>query len=178
MARAYDLIVIGSGTAAQVASHRMASAGWKVAVIDHRPFGGTCALRGCDPKKMLLAGAQVIDDVSRMSGRGVVAKDARISWRDLMAYKRSFTRPIPAKHEQRYREKGIDTFHATARFAGPNTIEINGEAPLQAKHLLIAAGAQTGTACVFRPRTPQCGIATAPNPAVMISLRGLNKRAH
>jgi glutathione reductase (NADPH) len=59
MARAYDLIVIGSGTAAQVASYQMACAGWKVAVVDHRPFGGTCALRGCDPKKMLLTGAQV-----------------------------------------------------------------------------------------------------------------------
>jgi glutathione reductase (NADPH) len=142
MARAYDLIVIGSGTAAQVASHRMASAGWKVAVIDHRPFGGTCALRGCDPKKMLVTGAQVMDDVSRMSGRGIVAKDARISWRDLMAFKRSFTRPIPAKQEQRYREKGIDTLHATARFVGPNAIEIDGEAPLQAKHFLIATGAR------------------------------------
>jgi glutathione reductase (NADPH) len=119
----------------------MASAGWKVAVIDHRPFGGTCALRGCDPKKMLLTGAQIMDDVSRMSGRGVVATDARVSWRDLMAYKRSFTRPIPAKHEQRYREKGIDTFHATARFAGPNAIEIDGEAPLQAQHFVIATGA-------------------------------------
>jgi phytoene dehydrogenase-like protein len=45
MTCAYDLIVIGSGTAVGVTSHRMASAGWKVAVIDHRPFGGTCALR-------------------------------------------------------------------------------------------------------------------------------------
>ncbi len=68
MAKAYDLIVVGSGTAAMVASHRTASAGWKVAVIDYRPFGGTCALRGCDPKKMLITGAQVIDDIRRMSG--------------------------------------------------------------------------------------------------------------
>lgn len=142
MARAYDLVVIGSGTAAQVASHRMASAGWKVAVIDHRPFGGTCALRGCDPKKMLLAGAQVIDDVSRMSGRGVVAEDARISWRDLMAFKRSFTHPIPGKQERRYREKGIDTFHAMARFAGPDAVEVDGGERLLARHFLIATGAR------------------------------------
>lgn len=142
MARSYDLVVIGSGTAAQVASHRMASAGWKVAVIDHRPFGGTCALRGCDPKKVLLAGAQVMDDVSRMSGRGFVARDARISWRDLMAFKRSFTRPVPAKQEQLYREKGIDTFHATARFAEPNAIEVDGDERLQARHFLIATGAR------------------------------------
>jgi glutathione reductase (NADPH) len=120
----------------------MASAGWKVAVIDHRPFGGTCALRGCDPKKVLLAGAQVMDDVSRMSGRGFVARDARISWRDLMAFKRSFTRPVPAKQEQLYREKGIDTIHATARFAEPNAIEVDGDERLQARHFLIATGAR------------------------------------
>jgi hypothetical protein len=38
-----------------------AAAGWSVAVVDHRPFGGTCALRGCDPNKMLVAGAEAID---------------------------------------------------------------------------------------------------------------------
>ncbi len=61
-------------TAAMVASFRLASAGWKVAVTDYRPFGGTCALQGCDPKKMLITGAQVIDDIWRMTGRGVVAQ--------------------------------------------------------------------------------------------------------
>jgi pyruvate/2-oxoglutarate dehydrogenase complex dihydrolipoamide dehydrogenase (E3) component len=49
---AFDLIGIGTGTAAQVAAGRLRKAGRSVAVIDHRPFGGTCALRGCDPKKM------------------------------------------------------------------------------------------------------------------------------
>ena len=45
----YDVIVIGTGTAAQMVSSRVRRAGRSVAVIDHRPFGGTCALRGCDP---------------------------------------------------------------------------------------------------------------------------------
>src|SRR5687768_15287313 len=110
MSKMYDLIVIGSGTAAMGAAFRTASAGLKVAVVDFRPYGGTCALRGCDPKKMLVGAAQVIDDVWRMSGRGVVATDARIAWRDLINFKRSFTEQVPQKHEQRYAEKGIDTF--------------------------------------------------------------------
>ncbi len=54
----YDLVAIGSGTAAQSATARVRTAGWRVAVIDHRPFGGTCALRGCDPKKMLIGGTE------------------------------------------------------------------------------------------------------------------------
>jgi glutathione reductase (NADPH) len=53
----HDLIIIGTGTAAMVAAMRVRAAGWTVAVIDEKPFGGTCALRGCDPKKMLIAGA-------------------------------------------------------------------------------------------------------------------------
>ena len=56
--KTYDLVIIGSGTAAQVVGSRMRAASWSVALIDHRPFGGTCALRGCDPKKMLISGAE------------------------------------------------------------------------------------------------------------------------
>ena len=67
MAKTYDLVIIGSGTAAQVASARVRAAGWEIAVIDHLPFGGTCALRGCDPKKMLISGAEAIDAASRMA---------------------------------------------------------------------------------------------------------------
>lgn len=92
----YDLIVIGSGTAAQVAVAKVRAAGWSVAVIDHRPFGGTCALRGCDPKKMLVSGEEAIDAARRMAGHGVDGALA-IDWPALMAFKRTFTDPIPAK---------------------------------------------------------------------------------
>ncbi|MBD2746035.1 NAD(P)/FAD-dependent oxidoreductase [Microvirga sp. BT688] len=142
MAKSYDLIVIGSGTAAMVASHRMASAGRKVAVADYRPFGGTCALRGCDPKKMLVTGAQVIDDVRRMTGRGVAADDARIVWRDIIAFKRTFTGPVPEKQEKRYAEHGIDAYHTQARFVAPNAVELDGGDRLEAQHILISTGAR------------------------------------
>lgn len=141
MTKAYDLIVIGTGTAAMVASHRTASAGWKVAVIDYRPFGGTCALRGCDPKKMLITGAQVMDDIRRMSGRGIVAEEARIAWRDLMEFKRTFTGPVPSKQQKSYEARGTDTYHGVARFVSPNTLEVEGNR-LEAKHILIATGAR------------------------------------
>src|SRR5206468_1283069 len=60
MAQQYDLVIIGTGTAAQVAAMRVRAKGWTVAVIDFRPFGGTCALRGCDPKKALVGGSEPI----------------------------------------------------------------------------------------------------------------------
>ncbi len=142
MLKSYDLIVIGSGTAAMVAANRMAAAGKKVAVIDYRPFGGTCALRGCDPKKMLITGAQVMDDIRRMRGRGVAADGAHIEWRDLMEFKRTFTGPVPGKQEKNYAEKGVDTFHERARFAGPNTVELERSGSIEATNILIATGAR------------------------------------
>lgn len=110
MAKTYDLVVIGSGTAAQVAGTRVRTAGWTVAVADHRPFGGTCALRGCDPKKMLISAAEAIDAANRLREHGV-AGELRVDWRELMAFKHTFTDPIPTRQEQRYVDKGIDTFH-------------------------------------------------------------------
>ena len=138
--KTYDLVVVGSGTAAQVASSRVRAAGWSVAVIDHLPFGGTCALRGCDPKKILISGAEAVDMARRMLGKGV-AGDATINWPDLIAFKRTFTDPVPANHERRYAEHGIGAYHGTARFTGQSTIEVDGQT-LQARHVLIATGAR------------------------------------
>ena len=55
-----------------MAAHRCRATGWRVAVIDHQPFGGTCALRGCDPNKVLIA------------------------------FKRSSTAPVPQQHEEAF----------------------------------------------------------------------------
>jgi glutathione reductase (NADPH) len=140
MSKHYDLVIIGSGTAAQVASGRVHGAGWSVAVIDHLPLGGTCALRGCDPKRMLISGAEAIDAASRMRGHGIEGSP-RINWRELMAFKRSFTDPVPHKQEQRYAEKGIDAFHGLARFTGPDTVTVEGQ-ELKARYILLASGAR------------------------------------
>jgi glutathione reductase (NADPH) len=137
---AYDLIVIGTGTAAQVAAGRVRKAGCSVAVIDHRPYGGTCALRGCDPKKVLVGGAEAIDFARRMNRHGI-AGELHINWQELIAFKRSFTDPIPHMLEQDFARQGIDAFHGRARFSAPDTIAIE-ECSVQGRHILIASGAR------------------------------------
>jgi glutathione reductase (NADPH) len=76
----------------------------------------------------------------RMRGRGV-SGELGISWPELIAFKRTFTDPVPQKQEQRYAERGIDALHGWARFTGRDTIEVDGQI-LQARHVLIAIGAR------------------------------------
>lgn len=141
MTKPYDLIVIGTGTAAMTAAMRVRAAGWRVAVIDYRPFGGTCALRGCDPKKMLIGGAEALDHARRMQGNGVTG-DVHIDWKQLMAFKRTFTDPVPEKMAQRYQDKDVDTFHGKARFLSEKTLQVAEASVLEGKHFLIASGAE------------------------------------
>ncbi len=140
MSKTYDLIAIGTGTAASVVSSRCRSAGWSVAVIDHLPFGGTCALRGCDPKKVLVGAAEAIDHARRMHGKGVAGGDPTIDWQQLIKFKRSFTQPVPKAREKDFAEKGIDAYHGRARFRGPRSVEVADDV-LEARFILIAVGA-------------------------------------
>lgn len=143
MAQQFDLVVIGTGTAARGTATRMRAAGWSVAVVDCKPYGGTCALRGCDPKKVLVGAASAIDHARRMRGKGV-SGEPQIDWHDLIAFKRSFTDPVPEKQEKSYAEKGIATFHGQARFTGRNSLDDEGT-ELEARHVLIATGARPVT---------------------------------
>ena len=141
----YDLVVIGTGTAAQEASARTRAAGWKVAMIDHRPFGGTCALRGCDPKRMLLSGAEAIDAIRRMRSHGVKG-DLCIDWPELIAFKRSRTDRFPRNQETEIARAGIDAFHGHCRFTSANSVAVDGLGEqLKSRFILIATGARPDT---------------------------------
>ncbi|MGC5771844.1 dihydrolipoyl dehydrogenase family protein [Paenibacillus pabuli] len=140
MTQLYDLIAIGTGSAASSVISRCAEAGWKIAVVDEREFGGTCALRGCDPKKVLAGAAELIDWNERMKGKGVKG-NATIQWSELMTFKRTFTESIPRASEDKYKQAGMDTFHGKASFVDEDHIRV-GEEVLQGKHILIATGAR------------------------------------
>ncbi len=141
MPESFDLVAIGTGTAASTVAARCREAGWSVAVVDSRPFGGTCALRGCDPKKVLVGAADLLDWCRRMEGRGFRGGEARLEWRDLIRFKRSFTDPVPRMRAEGYERAGIAAFSGRARFTGPGTIEVGGRR-LDARHVLVATGAR------------------------------------
>ncbi|MCA1603329.1 MAG: NAD(P)/FAD-dependent oxidoreductase, partial [Acidobacteria bacterium] len=119
-------------------------AGWEVAIIDSRPFGGTCALRGCDPKKVLVGAAELIDWNRRMNGNGVSSKEAKIDWPSLMRFKKSFTDPVPENREKGYAKAGIAAFHGRTRFVDQTSLQV-GDNKLTGRFVLIAAGARPAT---------------------------------
>ena len=139
----FDLIVIGAGTGGNGVARMAAAAGWKVAIIDSLPYGGTCALRGCDPKKMLVAVTEGVEWARNMGGKGLVA-DPSINWPEMMAFKRTFTDAMPPRIEAGLEKSGITTLHGAARFTGPDTIALGNET-LRAKHFHIATGARPMT---------------------------------
>lgn len=137
---AFDLVVVGTGEAGASAAFLCRAAGWRVAIVDKRPFGGTCSLRGCDPKKVLVGLAELVDWAERMQGRGIEGP-VHIDWAALMEFKRSFTDPVPEQRENAFIEAGIVTFHGSARFTDRTTIAVSDNV-LEARYIVIAAGAK------------------------------------
>lgn len=168
MRQTYDLIVLGAGMAGITAAKKCASEGWTVAIVDRLPYGGTCALRGCDPKKILRRGAEIVDSARLMQGKGIEPGSLAIDWSDLMAHKRSFTEPMPEKMEAGLARSGVETLHGSARFTGPNALEIDG-APVTARHVLIATGARAR-----RPDIP--GTEHMIDSAAFLELKSLPRR--
>jgi len=139
MDRQYDLVIVGTGITAAVAS-RCREAGWTVAVVDSRPFGGTCALRGCVPKKILVSAADAVHAARDLADTGVPAAGLTIDWASLMHFKRSLVDPTPKRTEQAWTKIGVEQFHGRARFVAATTLAVGGDR-LTGRRVLIAAGA-------------------------------------
>jgi glutathione reductase (NADPH) len=121
----FDLIVIGTGTAGSTAASQCRSKGWSVAIIDSLSFGGTCALRGCEPKKVLQEAAKLIDSSKRHESKGIKESTGmHIQWNELIEFKRTFTDSFPIEREKSYNKKGISAFHGNARFIGQNEVVV------------------------------------------------------
>jgi glutathione reductase (NADPH) len=139
MEKVFDLLVIGSGVAGSNIALECAGAGLDTAIVDYRPYGGTCAMRGCDPKKILVDAAGYIDLARRLPQ--LVSSSPRISWQDLLRFKASFTDKIPQKREKAYRQANITALRGKASFVSREKVLIDGTA-YRADKIVIATGAK------------------------------------
>jgi len=145
MTEAFDLVVVGTGEGGSATATRCRAAGWRVAIVDELPYGGTCSLRGCDPKRVLVGAAELADWQHRMTGFGIEG-EARIDWPALMRLKRTFTEPVPDRREAAFEKSGIGTYHGTARFVEDDRMLVTAEGGetrgIQATHFMLASGAE------------------------------------
>lgn len=121
-------------------ANKCASKDLKVGITDELPYGGTCALRGCDPKKVIIGATEVRDFAKRLNGNGIDTIP-KVNWKDIMAFKQTFVDEMPPKIEKGYKKNGIDTFHSSAKFLSDNTLEV-GNDKVQAKKIVIASGSK------------------------------------
>jgi glutathione reductase (NADPH) len=135
----YDLVVVGTGSGGGAPASRCRDAGWRVAVVDDQPYGGTCALRGCDPKKVLVSAAELVAWHQHVREHGVTG-DTTIDWPALMRFKRTFTDPVTPAREAAFAKSGIATFHGVARFVAEDRLMV-GDSELAIRHVVIASGA-------------------------------------
>lgn len=135
----YDVIVLGSGGAGLGVAFQCSDAGWKVAIVDRGPFGGTCAVRGCIPKKVLAGTAEIADASRRLHEKGIMKEYPDMDWGQAIDFKRSFTDPMPEATKHNLEQSGIDVFEGSPQFTGETSLEVNGQ-QLTAENIHVAVG--------------------------------------
>ncbi len=142
MEKEYDVVIIGTGTAGRTFAGKVARSGLKIAIVDSREYGGTCPLRGCDPKEVLTDIAHNTDLINRLRGKGIrIETPLVIDWPSLIEFKRTFTEGYSITIEKYLADVGIDTYHGRAHFEDKNTIVV-GEEKLRGKIIFLAVGAK------------------------------------
>ncbi|MBN2059070.1 MAG: NAD(P)/FAD-dependent oxidoreductase, partial [Deltaproteobacteria bacterium] len=125
---------------AYYAAEGLNKSGRRIAMVDERPYGGTCSLRGCQPKKYLVSNAEAIAMASHLVGRGIVSRP-KTDWRALQALKNEFLDGRSEADLRDWKEAGVRTFHGRAVMTGEDEVTI-GHDRLRARHIVLATGAK------------------------------------
>ncbi len=136
----YDLITIGGGSGG-VRTSRFAAQrhGKKVAVIENLRIGGTCVMRGCVPKKLLVYGAHFAHDFEDAEGYGWDTGDNSHNWPKLMAAKTNELDRLEGIYHRILREAGVEEITGTGKIVDAHTVDVAGKT-YTAEHILVATG--------------------------------------
>ncbi len=139
MAFDFDLFVIGAGSGGVRASRFAAGFGARVAVAESRYLGGTCVNVGCVPKKLLVYGAHVAEELEQARGFGWSLQGAQFDWPTLIANKNREIQRLNGIYRNLLLNSGVTLLEGHARILGPHEVEVNGQRH-SAAHILIAVG--------------------------------------
>jgi len=165
----FDLFVIGAGSGG-VRAARVASAyGARVGIAEEHKVGGTCVIRGCVPKKLLVYGAHFAEDIEDAAMFGWDVPEKRFDWPTLRDNVLGEVGRLEEAYTDTLTNHDVEIFHERAVLTGPNSVRLAGEREIVAEKILIATGA--------RPQMPAMdGIVHAISSNEVFHLERLPKR--
>ncbi|MCX7865327.1 MAG: FAD-dependent oxidoreductase, partial [Novosphingobium sp.] len=137
----YDLFTIGAGSGGVRASRVAASYGAKVAIAEEYRIGGTCVIRGCVPKKLLVYGSQFAHDLKDAGNFGWSLESVRFDWATLRDNVLADVDRLEKAYTNTLAGHGVDRFLERATVAGPNVVRLASGRKITARYILIATGA-------------------------------------
>ncbi|HAU56279.1 MAG TPA: glutathione-disulfide reductase [Comamonadaceae bacterium] len=135
----YQLFVIGGGSGGVRAARIAASLGARVAIAESFRYGGTCVIRGCVPKKLLVYAAHFAEDFADAQGLGWTVPPAEFSWPQLIAAKNREIARLSSLYEKNLQGARVEVMHGAARLVDAHTVAVNGQ-HITAEHILVATG--------------------------------------
>jgi len=137
----YDLFVIGGGSGGVRGARIASQHGARVAIAEEYRYGGTCVIRGCVPKKLLVYASRFSDDFEDAAGFGWQVGETAFDWPTLIANKDRELARLEGAYQRNLDAAGVTTFHSRAEIIGPNTIRlVSQDRQVSAKHILVATG--------------------------------------
>jgi glutathione reductase (NADPH) len=135
----YDLFVIGAGSGGVRASRIAASYGARVAVAEEYRVGGTCVIRGCVPKKLLVYASHFAEDFEAAAGFGWTVGETRFDWARLIARKDAEIDRLNGLYIKTLEGAGVEIIDGRAVVTGPHEVKV-GDRTITAKTILVAVG--------------------------------------
>jgi glutathione reductase (NADPH) len=135
----FDLFTIGAGSGGVAGSRRAASYGARVGIAEESRVGGTCVIRGCVPKKLLVYGAHFADDFADAAGYGWTVPTPTFDWPTLIANKDREIDRLNGIYLKLLADSGVKLFEGRAKLLDAHTLAI-GEHRVTAERILIASG--------------------------------------
>ncbi len=136
----YDLFVIGAGSGGVRASRVAAAHGAKVAVAEEFRIGGTCVIRGCVPKKLLVYGSHFAEDLEDAENYGWSITGASFDWARLRDHVLHDVDRLNGLYEKTLESHGVERIMERATVAGPHAVKLVSGRGVTARHILVAVG--------------------------------------
>jgi glutathione reductase (NADPH) len=137
----YDLFVIGAGSGGVRASRVSAGYGARVAVAEEYRVGGTCVIRGCVPKKLLVYGSHFAEELQDAAHYGWTVEGMKFDWATLRDTVLRDVDRLNALYEQTLENNKVERFLERATITGPHSVKLASGREITAKVILVAAGA-------------------------------------